>query len=417
MTFFASGDTVVTNFKGQAGMKNRQGGSATLVMSLVLLMLITMVSIYTSRTVLLEQKISANDFRERQAFEAAESGLTAAMAYLGSPGGFDKNNDDVIDPGVFDSNADGVGDSTSVTYADNSSVTVTVDGAFPSFTLLSVGVSDDLTATRTVRSLAATVDTLPNVPSNPLTTRGSVVINGSATVHNPEGHSTIWSGNDVELGGNNSTSTNVADPADPNYPSCMDTSMTCGTTRSSNKVAIGLDVIEYDSSLGNLTPAQMFENFFGTSMANYRESRVSLEVMAANANNLASNAGSPGIDLGVGEVIWIEGDASLSQITVGCEVSVTGSNVCPSASMNPSIVIVNGNLETSGTPHFYGLVYIIGDMAMSSSTSVMGAAIVGGDTTSTSGSLDVWYNSDVLNQVRDNGPLAGAPGSWHDWTL
>jgi hypothetical protein len=195
----------------------------------------------------------------------------------------------------------------------------------------------------------------------------------------------------------------------------MDTSMTCNTTRSSSKVAIGLDVIEHDSSLGNLTPAQLFQNFFGTSMANYRESRVSLEVMAANANNLASNAGSPGIDLGVGEVIWIEGDTSLSKVTVGCEVPVTGSNVCPSGSVNPSIVIVNGDLETSGTPHFYGLLYVIGDMNMSSSTAVMGAAIVGGSTSSTSGSLDVWYNSDVLNTVRDNGPLAGAPGSWQDW--
>ncbi|HEX5764541.1 MAG TPA: hypothetical protein VFY27_03180, partial [Woeseiaceae bacterium] len=353
-------------------------------------------------------------FRSRQAFEAAESGLTAAVSYLGSAGGADKDSDGVVDP-VFDTDADGIGDASSITFADNSSVTVTLAGAFPSFTMQSVGVSDDLTATRTVRSLAATVDTLPNAPDNPLTTRGSVVINGSATVHNPEGHSTIWSGNDVELGANNSTSTNIADPTDPDYPSCMDTSMSCDTTRSSSKVAIGLDVIEHDSSLGNLTPAQMFQNFFGTSMENYRASRVSLEVMAANANNLASNSASPGMDLGAGEVIWVEGDASISKVTVGCEVPVTGSNVCPGASVNPSIVIVNGNLETSGTPHFYGLLYIIGDMNMSSSTSIMGAAIVSGETSSTSGSLDVWYNSDVLNNVRDNGPLAGAPGSWQDW--
>lgn len=414
MTFFASGDKVFTTFKAMTGVKYRQAGSATLVMCLVLLVLITMVSVYTSRTVLLEQKISANDFRSRQAFEAAESGLTAAVSYLGSAGGADKNSDGVVDP-VFDTDADGIGDASSITFADNSSVTVTLAGAFPSFTMQSVGVSDDLTATRTVRSLAATVDTLPNAPDNPLTTRGSVVINGSATVHNPEGHSTIWSGNDVELGANNSTSTNIADPTDPDYPSCMDTSMSCDTTRSSSKVAIGLDVIEHDSSLGNLTPAQMFQNFFGTSMENYRASRVSLEVMAANANNLASNSASPGMDLGAGEVIWVEGDASISKVTVGCEVPVTGSNVCPGASVNPSIVIVNGNLETSGTPHFYGLLYIIGDMNMSSSTSIMGAAIVSGETSSTSGSLDVWYNSDVLNNVRDNGPLAGAPGSWQDW--
>jgi hypothetical protein len=259
------------------------------------------------------------------------------------------------------------------------------------------------------------VDALPNAPDNPLTTRGTVIINGSATVHNPEGHSTIWSGNDVELGGNNATSTNIANPTDPGYPSCMDTSMTCSTTRSSTKVAIGLDVIEYDSSLGNLTPEQMFQNFFGTSMANYRESRVSLDVLAANANNLATDATNPGVHLGAGEVIWVEGNTLLNKTTVGCEVPVIGNNTCPAASINPSVIIINGDLETSGTPHFYGLLYVVGDIIMSSSTNVMGAAIVSGDTSSTTGSLDIWFNSDILSQVRDNGPLAGAPGSWQDW--
>ena len=416
MTFFASGDTAMTSMLHMRPVAARpaQTGSATLAMSLILLILITMVSVYTSRTVLLEKKISANDFRERQAFEAAESGLTTAISYLASAGGFDKDNDGVLDP-VFDTDADGVGDTNNLVYSDNSSVTVTLNGAFPSFELQSVGLSDDLTATRTVQSLVATVDALPNAPDNPLTTRGTVIINGSATVHNPEGHSTIWSGNDVELGANNATATNIANPTDPGYPTCMDTSMTCSTTRSSSKVAIGLDVIEHDSSLGNLTPAQMFQNFFGTSMANYRESRVSLDVLAANANNLATDAASPGVHLGAGEVIWVEGNTSLNKTTVGCEVAVTGGGTCPAASVNPSIIIINGDLETSGTPHFYGLLYVVGDINMSSSTNVMGAAIVSGNTSSTSGSLDVWFNSDVLNQVRDNGPLAGAPGSWQDW--
>lgn len=394
----------------------KQAGVATLAMSLVLLVLITMVSVYTSRTVLFEQKIAANDFRERQAFEAAESGLSAAIAYISSPGGFDKNGDGITDD-VFDANADGIGDTNNMTFANNSSVTVTLNGVFPSLNLLSVGRSDDLTATRLVRTILATVDALPNAPDNPLTARGTVIVNGSATVHNPEGHSTIWSGDNVELGANNATATNIADPTDPNYPSCMDVSMSCGTTPSSSKIAVGLDVIEYDSSLANLSAEQMFENFFGTSMANYRESRVSLEVAGANANNLATNAASPGIHLGVGEVIWIEGNASLTQsTTVGCEIPLSGSATCPNANVNPSILIVNGDLTTNGTPNFYGLVYIVGSMNMSSNTTVTGAVIVGGDTANNAGgSLDVWYNSDVLNQLRNNGPLAGAPGSWQDW--
>lgn len=418
MTFFVAGEMTMhkESQPQMTGIAPKQAGSATLAMSLVLLILITMVSAYTGRTVLFEQKIAANDFRERQAFEAAETGLSAAIAYISSPGGFDKNNDGITDF-IFDTNADGLGDTNSMTFADNSSVMVAITGAFPSFGLRSDGRSDDLTAMRTVRSILSTVDALPNAPDNPLTARGTVIVNGSATVHNPEGHSTIWSGSNVELGANNATSTNIANPTDPNYPACMDVSMSCSTTRSSSKIAVGLDVIEYDSSLANLSAEQMFQNFFGTSMVNYRESRVSLEVAAANANNLATNSASPGIHLGVGEVIWVEGNTSLSNITtVGCDIALSGAATCPAGNVNPSIVIVNGNLTADGTPNFYGLVYVVGNMNMASNTTATGAIIVGGDTANNAGgSLDVWYNSDVLNQLRNNGPLAGAPGSWQDW--
>lgn len=392
-----------------------QTGAATLVMTVVLLLLITMVSVYTSRSVLFEQKVSANDFRARQAFEAAETGLATAAAYLGSQGGADKDDDGVLDP-VFDTDADGIGDVGNVTFADNSSVTVTITGAFPALLLQSTGVSDDLTATRTVRSLISTVNALPNSPDNPLTTKGTVVIDGSATVHNPEGESTIWSGADVDLGSNNATATNIANPADAAYPTCMDTSMTCSTTPASSKVAVGLDVIEHDSTLNNLTPAQMFQNFFGTSMANYRESRVTLEVLPADAGNLSTNSANPGVHLGVGEVIWVEGDVTLSGTTVGCETPQVGADVCPNAELDPSILIINGDLATQGTPKFYGLVYVVGNMDVSSATTVTGAMIVTGNSNNAaSGSLDIWYNSDVLGQTQDNGPLAGAPGSWQDW--
>jgi hypothetical protein len=397
-------------------MRAHQRGAMTLVMSLVLLILTSMVAAYTGSAIVFERKVTANEFRSGQAFEAAESGLSDALAYIGSPGGADKDNDGAIDP-VFDTDGDGVGNVNAATFADNSSVTVTIAGTFPNYEVQAIGVSDDGTATRTVSAIGATIDALPNSPSNPLTTRGTVIIDGSATVHNPEGHSTIWSGAATDLGSNNSTATNVANPNDAGYPTCMDTSMTCSTTRSSTKNAIGMDVIENDSSLANLSAAQMFQNFFGVSMANYRDSRVTLQVEAANANNLASDPNAPGVQLAAGEVIWVEGDTSLeNNTTVGCEVRVTGAGSCPVGNLDPSILIINGNLETQGTPTFYGLVFVTGDITLGGNNTVHGAMVVAGSTTSSGGgSLDLWYNSDVLSMSRDNGPLAGSPGSWRDW--
>ena len=368
-----------------------QRGAVTLVLAIVLLVLMSMVAAYTGSTVLFEQKVSANEFRAGQAFEAAESGLSSAIAYMAARGGADKDRDGVIDP-VYDLDGDGIGDVNTDTFSDNSSVAVSIGGAFPNYAIEAVGVSDDLTATRTVRMVGASVDALPNPPQNPLTTRNDIIINGSATVHNPEGHSTIWGGDDVDLGSNNATATNIADPNDSGYPTCMDTPMMCGTTRSSTKVAVGMDVIENDSSLANLTESQLFQNFFGSSLANYRESRVTLEVAAADANNLSTDEANPGVHLATGEVIWVEGDTVLENITtVGCAAPVTGAGSCDDSDLDPSVLIINGNLETKGTPTFYGMVYVVGSI------------FLGGN------------NTALLNLIRDNGPLAGSPGGWLNW--
>jgi hypothetical protein len=382
----------------------------------VLLLLITLVGFYTSRTVVLERKIAGNDFRTRQAFEAAESGIHMALAYIGRRGGADKNDDGILDP-VFDTDADGNGDTNTLTFGNFSSVTVTLTGVFPTIGIQADGFSDDRTASRTIHAVGSTADALPNAPTNPLTSKGSVVISGSATAHNPEGSSTIWSGSDVNLGSNNATATNIADPSSAGYPDCMDTPMTCSTTRSSTKTSVGLDVIEYDSSLTNLSAEELFENFFGLSTANYFESRVTLNVNAANANNLSTDDSNPGVHLATGEVIWVEGDTTLSNnTTVGCEVELNGGAACPAASTDPSILIINGSLTTDGSPSFYGVVYVIGNMQLNGNTTITGAAVSSGQLTNgAGGSVDIWYNSDVLDAARDNGRLAAAPGSWHDW--
>jgi hypothetical protein len=229
--------------------------------------------------------------------------------------------------------------------------------------------------------------------------------------------STIWSGEAIDLGSNNSTATEIADPTDPGYPACLDTSMTCSTVTSSNRVASGLDVIENDTSLSNLTAQAMFQYFFGLSMENYRASRVTLDVAAADVNNLASNLTNPGVQLATGEIVWVEGNAEFNNnTTIGCTVVVVGNNLCTGGNIDPSIVIVNGDLVGLGTPNVTGLLYVIGNFDLQGNVTNQGAIIVQGNLLNdASGSLDVRYNSDVLSMTRDNGPLVGSPGSWQDW--
>ncbi len=391
-------------------MNAGQRGVVTLTMSLIVLVLITLVVVAGSRTTLLEKKLTNNDNRSRQAFEAAEAGLAAAVDYLA--GGRDRDGDGVLDGNVFDTTLDGIGDSDTADVGTGRVIVTPTDlsgGALATIQVVAQGFSDDSSATRTVSRIFQGLNPLPNMPDNPLTTRRATEVNGSATVINPEGRTTIWSGGDIDLGSNNSTHTEVPDATDPNYPSCMDTSRTCTTVSSSNKVTEGLDVIEQDANLGSLSSDDFFANYFGTSPEAYRSSLVTMETTPANAN--------ADVQLAVNEVIWIEGDVTFeNNTTVGCSIVVTGSNVCPGANTRPSLVIVNGDATFNGTPHFYGVVFVIGNIGIKGNTTVYGALLAGGEFgNETGGSLDLTYDSSLLGAIQNSGPLGTVAGSWRDF--
>jgi hypothetical protein len=401
----------IFNQSGTFPHHQQQRGAASLIVSLIILALITMVTIYTSKSIITEQKIANNDYRAKQAFEAAEAGIGAAINYYSDDP--DKNSDGVLD-GVYDSDNDGVGDSANSIVSASNRVIVTATDLSGNMTILRItsqGFSDDDTAMRTIVQDISTVNPLPNTPSNPFTTRGTVVVTGAATIHNPEGHSTIWSGGDVDLGANNSTATEVADVTDADYPGCMDVAMSCDVIQSSNKVTVGLDVIEHDSNLSNLSDSDFFENFFGMSPTNFRASMVTLDTTAANANT--------DVQLATNEIVWVEGDTEFSNnTTVGCKVVVTGNNMCASANTKPSIMIINGNATFGGTTQFYGIVYVTGTITITGNSTVYGALVGASSVTNnTGGSLDIWYNSDVLERVKRNGPLGSSAGSWRDFII
>jgi len=385
-----------------------QSGAITLAVSLGILMLSTLVTFNVSKAILMEQKISNNEARAMQAFEAAEAGMIQAMAYLRKDP--DVNQDGVVDP-VFDTNNDGLGSSNTMAVGTGSvTVTVTdISGNMTMFSIVSQGFSDDRSATRRITQRMVKINPLPNAPANPVITRGAMIISGSATVHNPEGHSTIWSGNDLDLGSNNSTSTNVPNATDvPAYPGCMDFPMTCSLVQASNRLVAGVDVIENDSSLGSMSTEEFFQNFFGMTRATYRSSMVTIDTVPAQANALAH--------LATHEVIWIEGNHTFSGLTVGCRIAVSGNNVCSNANTKPSIVIVNGNASFIGVPHFYGLLFVMGDVNASGNTTIHGAFVIGGTATSSAGgSLDVWYNGGILGGLVNAGASTGSAGTWKDF--
>lgn len=392
----------------QANLARGQRGVLTLVVSLAILVLSTLVTFSVTKAILMEQKISNNEIRAKQAFEAAETGALEAMNYIDN--GPNRNGDTAIDP-VFDTNADGIGDSSTKTVGTGSVTVTTTDlsgGAMTSIRIVAQGFSDDRSATRTITQTSVTINPLPNAPENPVVAKGQVIIGGSATVHNPEGHSTIWSGGDVDLGSNNSTKTQVPDVNSATYPSCMNTPMSCTLADSSSRNLASVDVVENDSSLGSLSSAQFFQNFFGLPAATYRASMVTIDTTPGNFNTVA--------DLAQYEVIWVSGDTTISGSTIGCTTSVTGNNVCPTANQRPCIVIIDGNASFTGTPHIYGILYVTGSLTMSGNATVHGAVVAAGDASNSGGgSLDIWYNGNILAATANAGNSTGSAGTWKDF--
>jgi hypothetical protein len=59
---------------------------------------------------------------------------------------------------------------------------------------------------------------------------------------------------------------------------------------------------------------------------------------------------------------------------------------------------------------------VTGNVSITSSTDIQGAVVVGGSlSNTTSGSLDLLFNSDVLNDARRNGGMLPLAGTWKDF--
>lgn len=62
--------------------RSRQRGLSTLLVAILLLAIITIITIFAARVGLFEQRISANDYRYKMAFQVSEAGLNQSMEFI-----------------------------------------------------------------------------------------------------------------------------------------------------------------------------------------------------------------------------------------------------------------------------------------------------------------------------------------------
>ncbi|MDP3876746.1 MAG: hypothetical protein Q8Q50_07170 [Methylobacter sp.] len=414
----------------------RQRGAATLLTAMVLLIGITLVTLTTSKAVLVETQIGADNYRISQATAAASAAMDYGVVYF-NDGGLDHGADLAVDytsaspcslnftTGTQTNAQTACNPASAVTgnqvtnasmFYSNNTASCTTAANMKSALITAVGFSDDGLAQRTITQCVGTIDIFGgNAPKQPLVARGNVGLTGNYAIINRYTDINIWSGGPVAIGSSASAATysRAAGVSLASLSTAQLTNDTVNNAYTSSKISTrdtgaGVDIISSDPSLGNLTGDDFFENFFfGT--------RTDLKNMAIAAGtyytggNIGSAAGKSGI-------IWIEGDASLGGINIGTLAK-------------PAIVIVNGNLDVASHPNIYGMLYVAGQMNATGTPSVFGSSVVegnpaimaaGGKTGANvvgHGTVNLVYTPYTLDQSPASIPNTTAivSGSWKDW--
>jgi len=418
--------------------KNNQQGAATLLTAIVLLVCITLVILMTSKTVLVETQITADNYRTSQATAAASAAMNQGIAYF-MQGGMDQD-------GTLGTIDFSVGSVLSITLAtttaqfyfenratydhDNDAGAATpeinnpCDSSPSTFNgtnmtkgmVIAQGWSDDGIATRTISQCLTTFNIFNGGrgPQQPFVSRQSVGIAGNARIINRYSNSSIWSGGSLGVAGA-SFGTYLRPSgtliSDYDKSELDDADETLDTQEVSDRDSgTGIDVITNDPTLGNKTPAQLFEMFFEPSKSNLRNLAINVDQQFDPGDSLAATPPLTG-------VVWVGAEGGTPSTT---DTTIGGTDILGSSS-NPVILIVNGDLKMTGGT-VYGVIYVMGELTVTGNPIIKGSLISESGDSSGAGTLNLVYVP--YGDGSDNGSgstpfITGTgavlTGSWKDW--
>jgi hypothetical protein len=365
--------------------KKNLRGAATLVIAVLLLVTATLIVVFAGSYSIMQQKISANQIRNQQAYEAAEAGLEFGINYL------QLNSTTILaTPSGGHILPYTSASTTNVTLSNNSRFSIVYTNPTANdYTLILItvtGTSDDGTASRVVQQLVKYGSVLFTPSHNAITTKGSVNISGNGKVTNTQYNSTVVSASAMTLNGNAKTITSTG------------TSSTPGNIQS--------DVEQNNAILSDMSVDDLFSAYFGAPMAQIKSTMGHVYSSAGSTNYSSILSGM------TGTTIWIDqpsGSATLS-----------GNTTIGSAD-NPVLIIVNGDLDISGNTTIYGFIFVAGSTA--ATTDITGnfnltGGLATADSLNISGNVNVIYDSSALVGVQTSLPstyYAKVPASWKDF--
>lgn len=423
---------------------SRQRGAATLITVMVLVLAMSITFAFANRSLIFEQRTSANQVRSTQALEIAEAGLEWALAQLNRPGTVSAspscavgastdpsysrryltvngttgaitasavrsacviragNTLDCTCPATGNPTLTGTGGHFSIQFTTFAArpelVRVTAhgctstgtDGTFDSRCLPGGSTTRPSDGYASASILLAQIPAAYPSPKAALSAGGSVDWQGSGAslyIANTDGATngiTISAGGDVEM------SSHVNLISVPGTPQGSDP---------------GLSVIGNDTTLSSMTGDQFFLNMMGTSKSDFYNSPKTTRITSTGElSTAAANS----------RMIWL-GPAPGS--TAG-SFEITGGTY--GSTTNPVILVVNGDVNIRGNTTIYGVLYTTAstlDNAGGGNSYMRGAVISEGNYSRSNGSREIIYDSALLSRIWEDPGFSSfvrLPGSWTD---
>ena len=361
-----------------------QKGAAILLTVVLLLVMVTLVTLYTGKIQSFEHQIVVNTQNQKWAQAAAKAGLNQGLAILN----VNKVWTSIAVSGNLDNNS-----SFSI-----SAITEDLADSRKLVTMKAMGKSADGLAKATVIEQSLIYPILFNRPPAPLMVKHGFSMNGEfEVVSNPNGLGiagplSLWSDVIINLSGTS-------------HHSCIYSEFDAGNCRvkaySDHSIKLA-DIADGSASF----PADLFSYLFNIPSSEWAQLQQQSDFVFADCDTL--NIGSWG-------VIWINGD---------CEVSAStqiGRHAEPVI-----LVVSDGNVVFQNDVALYGLLFSfrpagsikVLDINMQIDSAVFGAIVTNFQLGTKSFLTRAVFQADVMQQLQHSKRLqrvARVPGSWHDF--
>jgi len=388
-----------------------ESGVAVLGVTVVLLLVLSLMGLYANRAVWLEQKTTSNQYRAKQAMEAAEAGLEYMLGVLNvkTSGTAADELYDFLSKDSTTGNYNLVSGVSPLVRSPGTGQVFSVEitrisgGAAENtpptrrFLISSTGGSDCSSTTslsscqsRAVARLKVRLTgPMANPPDSGLVVRNQTTLSGSScVVNNSNSGKAVRTGQsaiNVTGGGGGGSSAKGCTGSNTTILNNNQNSGSCSGTNPNTSCT--------DPIIGGLSGDAFFNLFFSATKA---------EMKAGASITLTDTRPTAPAN---GELIWIDVTGNSPIMNGGTYGSVA----------DPTILILNGDSKITGNVTFYGIIYVIGNLNLQGTLDIEGAVIVEGDA-DVSGNAQVAKNQGVLNSVAGGlPPVMKLMGSWKDW--